>query len=115
MRLLLVSRAVHYFRAADQDTGINPKRPPEQAENDQSTDADPAAADRDTHTAAAGEATFVTATVFDIVAAAKIIPTHYEILPKFFTCFLDKYPAIKQRFNFYSVSYCITTICVGKS
>jgi hypothetical protein len=78
--------AVHDFGAADQDAGINPKRPTEQAENDESSNAHSPAADRDTHTAATAEASLVTATVFNIVASAKIIPTHYEILPKFFTC-----------------------------
>src|SRR5215468_10796307 len=67
--------AVHDLGAADQDARIDAERPAEQAENDDGSDPDAAAADRDAHTAAA-EATFVAARVLDIVAAAKIIPTH---------------------------------------
>src|SRR5262245_41282529 len=100
IRLLVVSAAVHDFGAADQHAGINSERPAEQAENDESSDADAAATDRDAHTAAAAEASLVTAAVFDIVATAKIIPTHYEILPKFFTVSSTQIVAINTVSNF---------------
>jgi hypothetical protein len=102
-----VSGAVYDFGAADQDAGIDSERPPEQAKNDESSNTNSTAADRDTHTAAAaGEASLVTAAVFDIVAAAKIIPTHYEILPKFFTCSSTS-SRDQHGFKFRSVSYCL--------
>src|SRR6185369_15656725 len=75
--LLLVSAAVHNLSPADQNARVDTERPADQSENDDGSDPHAAAADRDAHTAAAdAAATFLTARILDIVAAAKIIPTH---------------------------------------
>ncbi len=58
--------------------GIDAERPADQAEHDHSADAEPAAPDRNSDAAAAETAAF--AVVLDIVAAAKIIPTHGPLL-----------------------------------
>jgi hypothetical protein len=77
--------AVYDFSAADQDAWIDSECPADQTNYYYGSNPEAASSNRDTHTAAAAETTaFVTATIFDIVAAAKIIPTHREILPKFF-------------------------------
>ena len=78
---LLVLRAAaadHHFGAADQDARIDAERPADQAEHDHGADAEPAAADRNTETAATAEAAAAIAVVLDIVAAAKVIPTHLK-------------------------------------
>src|SRR5262249_2920801 len=84
IRLLVMPATVHNSGAADQDAWINTKGPADPAKNDDSSDPESPSTNQDTHTADA-ETAIVTAAVFDIIAAAKIIPTHYEILPKFFS------------------------------
>src|SRR5262249_49011888 len=66
------------FRAADQDAGIDTESIREKPEHDDGADAKAAAAERQAHaaTAAAHHAAIITATVFNIVAAAKIVVTH---------------------------------------
>src|SRR5215831_2342745 len=77
IRLLLMSAAVHEFGSADQYARINTECPTDQPEDDDSSNTEAAAPDRNTHTAAA-----VTATILDVIAAAEIIPTHREFLLK---------------------------------
>src|SRR5262249_6308214 len=96
--LLDMPAAVHDLGAADQDAWIDAERPAEQAENDDGSDPDAAAADRDAHTAAA-EATFVAARVLDIVAAAKIIPTHDRFLPKIVAIIAELRALVQLRRN----------------
>src|SRR5262249_42123145 len=72
--------AVHDLGAADQNAWIDAERPAKQAKDDHSSDPEAAASDPGNHTAAAP---FLSARVFDIVAAAKIIPTHDGFLRTF--------------------------------
>ena len=67
--------AVHDFRTADQDAWIDAECPAKQSKDDDGSDPDATTTNRNSHTAAA-ETTFVAARIFDVVAAAKIIPTH---------------------------------------
>ena len=78
----MVPGAVHHLGAADQDARVDAERPTDQAEHDDGSDAQAAAPDRDTDAAAAVAAVFTTA-VFDVVAAAEIVPTHREFLQAF--------------------------------
>jgi hypothetical protein len=77
-----VPGAVHHLGAADQDARVDAERPTDQAEHDDGSDAQAAAPDRNTDAAAAVAAVFTTA-VFDVVAAAEIVPTHREFLQAF--------------------------------
>src|SRR5205085_4576940 len=74
----LTAAAGEDFGAADQDARVDAEGIAEQAEHDDGADAEPAtAAHRNAKAAAtAHAAAAVVATVFDIVAAAKIIVTH---------------------------------------
>jgi hypothetical protein len=81
--LLFVETAVHDLGAADQNAWIDAKRPAEQAEDDDGSYPKSATANRYTHTTTAAKAASLTACVFDIVAAAKIIPTHDGLLQTF--------------------------------
>ena len=74
--------AVHHLGAADEDARIDAERPADQAEHDDCSDAEAAAPDRNTD-AATAETAVVTSTVFDVVAAAEIVPTHREFLQAF--------------------------------
>jgi hypothetical protein len=65
------------FRAADQDARIDAERVADQAKHNDGADAEPAAAHRKAKAAAtAHSAAIVTATIFDVVAAAEVIVTH---------------------------------------
>src|SRR3984893_19020449 len=74
------------FGAADQDARVDAEGIADQAEHDDGADAETAAAtDRKPEPAAAHAAARVVATVFDVVAAAKIIVTHGGF-PSFSRC-----------------------------
>src|SRR5450755_3985521 len=62
------------FGATDQDTRIDAEGPTDETEHD--ADADAAAAHRKTEAAASTAAAIITATIIDVVAAAKVIVTH---------------------------------------
>ena len=76
--LLVLRAAADDLRAADQNARVDAGRPADQAEYDRGSDADAAA--RNAESAAAGVAA-AAAVVLDIIAAAKIIPTHLKRLP----------------------------------
>ena len=71
---LRIAAARQDFGAADQDAGIDAERPADQAEHDDGADAESAAADRKTESAAA--ATGFTAAILDVAALFQIIQTH---------------------------------------
>jgi hypothetical protein len=78
-----VPAAVHHLGAADEDARIDAERPTNQAEHDDCSDSEAAAPDRDTDASASTETAVVTSTVFNVVAAAEIVPTHREFLQAF--------------------------------
>src|SRR5262249_12048124 len=62
--------------AADEQARVDPERPPDQSEHTDGTDAEPAAPTRDAEPALSG----LLAAIIDIVAAAKIVPSHRLLL-----------------------------------
>src|SRR5665811_31634 len=76
---------------ANEHARIDSERPADQAEHNDSSNAEAAAAHRDTNTAA-GAAT-AAAVILHIVAAAEVIPTHVPVLPNMAAGSLPKPPA----------------------
>src|SRR6185312_17001324 len=77
---LFVARMGNHLGAADQDARIDAGEPADQSQNGHRTDAQSAAADGNAEPAATAAISAAVAVILDIVAAAKIVPTHSTFL-----------------------------------